>query len=217
MNLPRAQTVPASRFARALGLAAVTLALSLTAACGGDEESAAPQELSATEHNDADVEFASDMIQHHAQAMAMADLTIDRPIDAEVEELAEGIRAAQGPEIETMVDWLTEWDEEIPETINDHVNAGHDHGELSERMDEVDHGDMPGMLTADDLVELEDASDAEFQDLWLELMIEHHAGAVEMAKTQQGDGRYRPAVELAETIASSQAAEIDAMEGLLGS
>ena len=86
---------------------------------GGDNDTGNAR----TDHNDADVAFASDMIQHHAQALAMVDLTVGRDLDPEVEALAEAIRAAQGPEIETMTDWLTEWDEPIPATVRDHVNA----------------------------------------------------------------------------------------------
>ena len=58
------------------------------------------------------------------------------------------------------------------------------------------------MMTSDDMGALEDASDAEFQTMWLEMMVEHHEGAVEMAKTEQGDGQYKDAVDLAGDIVS---------------
>ena len=203
------------RTTRALAATLTTLALALgTAACGGSDD-APEQQLSATEHIDTDVAFASDMLQHHAQALSMVDLTRGRPLDPEVEQLAEQIRAAQGPEIETFTDWLTEWDEEVPATMRDHVHAGHGDSDMSDTMDDMDHGEMPGMMTADDFAALEDASDADFQARWLELMIEHHEGAVTMAETQQAEGTYRPAVELAEQIATSQTAEIETMQGLL--
>ena len=73
-----------------------------TAACGGDDLGGAVVEKSATEHNDADVAFTTDVIEHHAQALSLVDLTVGRPLDAEVLDLAEEIRAAQGPEIETI-------------------------------------------------------------------------------------------------------------------
>ena len=70
--------------------AAAGLAVLLTlSACGGSEEAEAPQELSETENNKADVTFATDMIQHHAQALSMVDLTMDRELEPEVQELAE--------------------------------------------------------------------------------------------------------------------------------
>lgn len=188
---------------RALGALALVLAPALTAtACGGGDE---PSSSSSTGHNEADVAFATGMIPHHAQALSMVDLTLERPLDREVAELAEEIRAAQAPEIETMTDWLQAWDEEVPETMRDHANAGHD-------MDE-----MPGMMADEDMAALAGASDAEFQRMWLEMMVEHHQGAIEMAEAEQADGRYAPAIELAGEVAESQTAEIERMEQLLGS
>jgi uncharacterized protein (DUF305 family) len=164
--------------------------------------------------NDADVRFASEMIQHHAQALSMVDLTAGRPLDAEVEKLAEDIRAAQAPEIEIFTGWLIEWGEKVPETVRDHANAGHgddsDHGSMQ------DHSDMPGMMSADQMEALSEASDTDFQSMWLEMMIDHHEGAVEMARTEQSEGRHRPAVELAKQIESSQSDEIELMQSLLG-
>ena len=170
----------------------VVLGWTLTA-CGEDAE---PQALSDTEHSAQDVSFASDMVQHHAKALAMVDLTIGRDLDPEVQGLAEAIRAAQGPEIELMADWLLSWEEEVPETVRDHANA--------------DHG------TPEDLEPLEQASDADFDELWLAMMIEHHEGAVAMARTQLDEGTYRPAVELAGDIVEAQEAEIERMRALLG-
>lgn len=204
---------------RALGALGLGLTLSLgTAACGDDTASSGTVETSPTEHNDADVAFARDMIQHHAQALSMVDLTLDRPLDPEVQALAEDIRAAQAPEIETMADWLTDWREPVPETMRDHANAGHDMGDMSDTMDEMgdDTGDdMPGMMSAEDMDALENASDADFQQLWLELMVEHHEGAVEMARDEQESGRFEPAVDLAGQIIESQTDEIATMKELL--
>ena len=197
---------------RALGALAFTLALGVgLTACGSDTSDAATKaEVSTTEHNDADVAFASDMIVHHAQALSMVDLTLDRDLDPEVQALAEDIRGAQGPEIETMADWLTTWGEDVPATMRDHVNSGHD-------MDDMGHDDMPGTMTADDIDELENSSDAEFQDTWLDMMIEHHEGAVEMAQTEQSDGRFKDAVDLAGQIIDAQRQELDTMKHLTAS
>jgi uncharacterized protein (DUF305 family) len=202
-----------TRITRAFSAFTLTAALALTAAaCGNDDAgTTGSTQLSTTEHNAADVAFASDMLQHHAQALAMVDLTMGRTLDPVVRQLAEQIRDAQAPEIEMFTDWLTDWDEEVPETVRDHANAGHDMDDMGESMST----DMPGMMTSDDMAALEDASDAEFQTLWLEMMIEHHEGAVEMATTEQGDGQYKDAVDLAGDIVTSQSAEVDAMKGLL--
>ena len=203
------------RFTRALGasLLAASLATALVA-CGGDEAGTTATELSATEHNEADVAFARDMVQHHAQAVAMVEMTRERDLDPEVAQLAEGIRDAQVAEIETFSDWLGEWDEEIPPTMLDHANAGHGSGDMSETMEDMDDA-MPGMMSGADMDALQDAG-GDFQTMWLEMMIEHHEGAIEMARTEQQDGRYRPAVELAAEIEESQGAEIETMRDLLG-
>ena len=197
-------------------LAALTLATGLLLAGCGDDEPGDDTQTSnnSADHNETDVAFASDMIQHHAQALAMVDLTVGRDLAPEVEALAEAIRAAQGPEIETMTDWLTQWGEPIPATVRDHVNADDDHD--MEGMEEGDDMgmDMPGMMSEEEMADLEDASDSEFQDVFLTMMIEHHEGAIEMAEHEQEDGKYQPAVTLAEQIETGQAAEIETMQGL---
>ena len=192
-------------------LVATLAALLALAGCGDDEPANDDTRTASNgdEFNDADVAFATDMIQHHAQALSMVDLTLGRPLDPEVETLAEDIRAAQAPEIEQMTDWLTAWDEPVPATMRDHANA---HGE-----GDMDMGDMPGMMSAEDMAALEGTPDAEFQERFLQMMIEHHEGAVEMAKTEQSDGRFGPAIDLAEAIESSQTDEIALMQDLLGS
>jgi len=88
---------------RALLVATVLPLLLLTTltACGDD---ATPQVLSDTEHSAQDVAFAREMLQHHAQALAMVDLTLERPLEPDVAALAEQIRDAQAPEIELMSD-----------------------------------------------------------------------------------------------------------------
>ncbi|VXB27409.1 DUF305 domain-containing protein [Nocardioides sp. AX2bis] len=209
-----------NRTTRAISATALGLTLAVTAAaCGNDTGSDTSAQVSTTEHNDADVAFASEMLQHHAQALTMVDLTMGRDLDPEVRQLAEDIRGAQAPEIETFTDWLTDWDEEIPSTMRDHANADHEDGEAGAAMEGMDAGamDMPGMMSAADMTALEDAPDPEFQDMWLEMMIEHHTGAIDMAEAETDQGQYKPAIDLAEEIADSQTVEIDTMETLLAS
>lgn len=79
------------------------------------------------------------------------------------------------------------------------------------------HSDMPGMMSAEEMGELEAAKGGEFQEMWLRMMIEHHEGAIEMSRTEPSDGQFGPAVELAENIESAQQDEISTMEALLGS
>ena len=73
------------------------------------------------------------------------------------------------------------------------------------------------MMTAEDMDALENASDAEFQDMWLDMMIEHHEGAIEMAQTEQEEGQFKDAVDLAGQIIDAQKQEIETMKDLLGS
>lgn len=190
------------RSLRAVVLVAV---LALTAACGGQAGNAE----SGKEFNDADVTFATQMIPHHAQALSMVDLTLGRDLDPEVAAMTEDIRAAQTPEIETMTEWLEDWGKPVPETMRDHANAHGGHADMD--------SDMPGMMSEQEMAALEKAPDAKFQDMFLEMMIEHHRGAIEMAQTEQEEGQYAPAVELAGKIERSQQAEVEKMERLLGS
>jgi uncharacterized protein (DUF305 family) len=189
-------------------LAAVAAALTLTLAGCSSESSADPNGF-----NDADVDFAGDMIQHHAQALVMVDMTMGRDLDPETVELTEGIRAAQAPEIEQMADWLEDWDQPVPETSRDHANAHADEhgGDDGAEMD----ADMPGMMSAEEMDALEKASGEEFRTMWLELMIEHHQGAVEMAETVVEEGQNAEVRARAEDIIRTQSDEISTMQALL--
>jgi len=211
----------------AVALTAGTLLFAL-AACGGDadgdtQDAGADQTAANGDvFNDADADFATAMIPHHAQALAMVDLTRGRELSPPVQKLTEDIQAAQGPEIETMVDWLTGWDRPVPETMRDHVNAEDPDGMGGHDMEDMDgdgetESDMPGMMTDEELGDLEAAQGQEFEDMWLEMMIEHHEGAIEMAKDEQADGVFKPAIDLAGSIETSQQAEIDHMRELLAS
>ena len=192
------------------GVAALVLA-----ACGGgghdmgsmgsDSSPSASASAKAGKHNDADVSFATDMIQHHRQAVEMADLAADGASSQEVKDLATKIKGAQDPEIKTMSGWLTSWGEEVPADMSG--MEGHNMGDMSS---------MPGMMSSEDMDKLEKASGAEFDKMFLEMMIKHHEGAVEMAETQRADGKYGPAVKLADDVITAQTAEIEQMNKMLG-
>lgn len=187
-------------------LAPLLGAMLVLAGCGGDDgTSTTPPGAS---YNEADVTFATDMIQHHAQALLMVDLTLGRDLDPAVAAIAEGIRSAQVPEIETMVDLLQEWGQPVPETGRGHASA---HGAEAD----VDP-DLPGMMSAEEMQALEDADSEVFERMWLEAMIEHHQGAVTMAATETESGKAAGAIELAASVMTSQNAEIEQMRNLLG-
>ncbi len=113
---------------------------------------------------------------------------------------------AQAPEIETMSGWLEEWVEPVPGDM-----GGMDHGGMPGMMSE----EQMAMMTEERMADMEAWTGSEFDELFLESMIEHHTGAVQMAQTEQADGQYADAVELAEQIEQSQTAEIATMEELL--
>jgi uncharacterized protein (DUF305 family) len=153
-------------------------------------------DASGADFNDADVTFAQGMIPHHRQAVEMAELAGDRAESQEVKDLAAGIEAAQDPEIEQMTGWLEEWDQPM-------------------EMDGMDSMEMGGMMSEDQMSELEDATGADFDAMFLEMMIEHHEGAIVMAQEQVDDGKNAEAVALAEAIIEAQQDEIETMQGLL--
>lgn len=173
-------------------------------------ESSAGAESSdeSAEFDNADVTFVQGMIPHHRGALAMAQMADGRAEDPRVTGLANRIEAAQEPEIETMTGWLEEWGEPLPEETDDSTGSM-DHGSM-----DMGGTGMEGMST-EDMAALEAASGPEFDRMWLEMMVIHHRGAVEMAQTEIAEGSNAEAVALAEEIADSQAAEIEEMETLL--
>lgn len=191
-------------------LAALLLAGSLTLTACGDSETGAGSPENSADFNDADVTFAQAMIPHHQQAVAMAELADAQASSPEVKQLAAEIEAAQGPEIETMTSWLEEWGAEVPDSAD-----GMDHGSM-DGMEGMDLEDMPGMMTDQQMSDLDEATGATFDRLFLTMMIAHHQGAVEMAETEISDGQNADAVALAEQIEATQTEEIATMQELLG-
>ena len=163
------------------------------------------------EHNDADVMFAQMMIPHHQQAVEMSDMMLSKDgISPEITDLATKIKDAQGPEIETMTGWLEAWDEPMePEGGME----GHSMGTMGSDMG--GSGSMEGMMSEDQMAELESAEGTEASRIFLESMTAHHEGAVSMAENEIENGQNPEAIELAETIVETQNAEIAEMEELL--
>jgi len=145
----------------------------------------------AAEVNRADVTFAQEMIPHHQQAIDMAQLAETRSQDEDVQRLAAQMESAQDPEIKTMTGWLETWGEDVP----DHT-SGAGHGDV----------DMPGMMCRRNEA-LESASGADFDRMFLEMMIKHHEGAIQMARTEQANGKNTDAIALAKQIEAAQTAE----------
>lgn len=185
-----------------------TAGLTLTA-CGGESDEAKSDTPSTSKFNDADVSFAQQMVPHHEQAIEMAQLAQGRASSADVLELADNIEAAQGPEIDTLKGWLESWGEDVPSSDM----AGMDHGDTSNDSG----GAMAGMMDEDEMNDLKAASGAAWDRMFLEMMIRHHEGAIEMAQAEVDDGQNPDATAMAAKIISDQQAEITQMQQLLKS
>jgi uncharacterized protein (DUF305 family) len=188
---------------------AATALLSLTA-CGGEE--ATDDTALATEtarngdvYNTADVDFATAMIPLHAEALAMVDVALTRDLSPEARTIADEVQLESSAEVQEMTSWLSSWDKPIPETVRDHVNAGH--GE--EHSDDHD-------AASEDLATLEAARGTEFEELWIDLVVENHEEAITVAETEQTDGIYQPGVDLAESIATTHSDRLDRLTALRG-
>lgn len=206
-----------------LAATAVLLGAVLLAGCGGEDptvsttasessssetsasesaDAGAGQDDISADHNEADTTFSQMMIPHHRQAIEMSDMLLGKEgVDSRVVALAERIKAAQEPEIEDLMGFLEAWGEE----------------EAGEGMmgDDAMGGQTDGMMSAEDMGMMQDAEGADAGRLFLEQMIMHHTGAVEMAQAEVDSGQNPQAIELAGLIAGAQQAEITEMQDLL--
>lgn len=167
-----------------------------SAALAEDPSAAAspsPVVTPAAGYNAADVRFAQMLIPHHLQAMDMTILARTQAGDQWVRDLAAKITETRDPQIRTAKGWLDDWGEEpLP---RDHP--------------------MPGMASKADITRLSQASGLEFDRLFIELMIEHHRGSIEVAQQEQAEGAFAEAKAMADTLVTGQQAEIKEMRDYL--
>lgn len=155
-------------------------------------------------YEDAEVAFVTGMVPHHAQALEMAALAPERAADPRVKALAARIAADQAPEIATMQAWLEQ--NGLPAADEDARHGGHGgHG-----------GGMKGMATEGDLARLVAAEGTAFDRLFLELMTEHHEGALAMVE-EVGSPVNAVVAEIAADTQAKQSVEIARMQQLLAS
>lgn len=179
-------------------LIAVATAALIVAGCGGGQDGDATgtgASRAASGQRSTDVAFVQGMIPHHRQAVEMAELALVPTVQAgaKVKDLAGRIKNAQGPEINMMEGWLSQWGE--AETAGGHQASG--------------------MMTQQDLTSLTQAGGDQFDDTWLNMMLAHHEGAVEMAQSVKAEGSNPDVKSLADRIVSAQQAEIAEMKDLL--
>jgi len=161
-------------------------------------------DLAGQKYSIADVRFMQDMIPHHNQAREMAALVAERTERTQLVELAERIEKSQKDEIAFMSDWLEEHDAEVPDPDDyDAMRVTHK---------------MAGMASPEDMERLAELEGGDFDRLFLELMIEHHQGAITMVDDllEQPGAAADPAVfEFVTDVNNDQSAEIERMSAML--
>jgi uncharacterized protein (DUF305 family) len=174
--------------------AGAAVALALIAGCASTDDNATTPSTTATQagHNAEDIAFAQGMIPHHAQAVEMAKMVPSRGTSKQVLDLAGRIQQAQDPEIRQLTGMLTQW------------------GAPTSSMPGMNHGTMP----SGDMASLEQATGAGFDRMWTDMMIKHHEGAIDMARTELDKGTNPDAKAMAQKIIDVQQAEITQMQNL---
>ena len=151
----------------------------------------------------ADVEFLQGMIVHHYQAFLMSEMAPSRTNNQTILDLAGRIDASQIDEIDFMENWLAERGKSIP----DPTLMGHSH-----------HHKMMGMATPEQMNKLEASNSTDFDRLYLNLMIRHHDGAIDMVDrlNEFPGSAYDPQLyEFVTDLENDQAVEIERMNGIL--
>ena len=197
----------------------IVTALALAGCAGTTQPPAAPAPDTGipprqSRHTEADVRFMSDMIHHHAQALVMAGLAPTHGASKPIQIMCERIINAQQDEILFMQNWLRDQGEPVTQVDTAGALGRMEHGAGHE----MDHALMPGMLTPEQLMELDQARGTEFDRLFLKYMIQHHKGAVQMVdRLVQTPGAAQDDVvfKLVSDISADQTSEIDRMSTML--
>ena len=157
----------------------------------------------------ADVEFMTGMIYHHAQALVMARMAPTHGARPALQILTGRVINGQNDEIALMQQWLRDRSQPVPDPTAAGSEGMHDHGHAVH---------MPGMLTDEQLAELDAARGADFDRLFLTYMIRHHQGALTMVRelfATPGAAQDSEAFRLATDVDADQRAEIRRMQALL--
>lgn len=162
-------------------------------------------------HSQADVDFMSGMIPHHAQAVLIAGWVAERTERRDLRVLAERIAVAQKDEIKLMQTWLGDRGLDVPAAdATHHVMK---HGDMEHKML------MPGMLTDEELAALKAARGPAFDRLFLQSMIKHHQGAITMVDVlfqSYGAAQDETVFRFASDVYADQTTEIEFMTKMLG-
>ena len=178
-------------------------------------------ELAKATYTDADVGFMQGMIVHHQQAVDMSELVEERTNNEEVVTIASKILASQADEIEFMNEWLSTRGEKTVMVGMDHSGMDHsnmDHAAHAAMGHGVDHSQMAGMASPEQMAALAAAEGTEFDRLFLTLMIAHHEGAIDMVEElfrQPGSAADPILYRFISDIESDQSSEIERMDVVL--
>jgi len=160
--------------------------------------------------SDADVEFMTGMIPHHAQAVIMANWAPTHGARADVGVLCARIAVGQTDEIAMMQQWLADRSLPVPDAKNTRMRM---------KMNGVEHDMlMPGMLSDEEMAALDKARGPEFDRLFLQGMIRHHQGAIDMVDVlfkAYGAAQDETIFKFANDVFADQSIEIDRMTKML--
>jgi uncharacterized protein (DUF305 family) len=214
------QTGLAKRNARIAAITAVALASTVAlAGCsidmgvpdnstmGNGSNNSMMGDSDSSEFSNTDVMFAQMMIPHHQQAVEMSDLALAISTNPKVLALAQKIRDAQAPESELMKSWLTK--------AGADTTMGHEMHDMGMGMGMGGMDGMDGMMSEDKMTALAQATGTAFDTLYLEGMIAHHEGALQMVKMIANSSN-ADVLKLGEEIVAGQTAEIAQMKTMLG-
>lgn len=200
------------------GIAGMCLGLGLTFVSAAAAQSPAPSTIHQTPpglgqfpYSDADIDFMSGMIPHHAQAVIMARWAPTHGARPDVAVLCERIVVGQGDEIATMQQWLRDRGEAVPDATSTKHKM---------KMNGMEHEMlMPGMMTDEQMAALDKARGPEFDRLFLEGMIRHHQGAIDMVDVlfkSHGAAQDEVIFRFASDVYADQSTEIARMQKMLG-
>jgi uncharacterized protein (DUF305 family) len=185
--------------------AAAVMATVTLSACSSSAHQAAtgsPSTSSAQAHNSTDVTFAQNMTPCHKQAIQMSEIILTKQgLDPRVVQVANQIKAAEGPDVEGMQSWLSQWQQ--PMTPSSAAGMPGMQG-------------MTGMASPEQMTALQNAAGADASKQFLTMMIQNHQHAIMLAQSEIDSGQYPPAVAMAHSIATAEQQEVNTMQVILG-
>lgn len=187
-----------------LGAAAVmaTVTLSACSSSGHQAATGSPSTSATQAHNSTDLTFAQDMMPCHKQAIQMSEIILTKQgSDPRVVQVANQIKAAEGPDIQGMQSWLSQWQQSTTPSSAAGMPAMQG---------------MTGMASPEQMTALQNAVGADASKQFLTLMVQNHQHAIMLAQSEINSGQYPPAVAMAHSIATTEQQEVNTMQGILG-